>query len=84
MRESSNGRGTVFPWWDASTFVEPAVTAPFAVGDAVISVGDNARGTVTRTSDVVSSLVCVLWSGDKEDVTCLSASHTQTPRPTRC
>lgn len=64
MREDSSGRGTVFPWG------EPPATEPipYAPGEVVISVGDNARGTVTRTSDVVAPLVCVLWDGDKEDV----------------
>lgn len=76
MRESSERRDTVFPWGDTPDTgakpgelvpIEPEVP-PFAVGNIVISVADNARGTVTRTSDVVAPLVCVLWSGDKEDV----------------
>ena len=52
MRESGDGRSTVFPWGDART------VAPYAVGDVVYSGAD--RGTVVSV-DGEHGTISVVW-----------------------
>jgi hypothetical protein len=66
MRESSDGRDTVFPWGDASDALQgqPA----YAVGCKVFGAVNKRAGTVTRVSDVVAPLVCIRWDGETDEV----------------
>lgn len=57
MRESGDGRGTVFPWGDART------AAPYAVGDVVYS--DASRGTVVSV-DPEHRTISVVWDDAKD------------------
>jgi hypothetical protein len=58
MRESSDGRDTVFPWSDAPTALPGP--CPYAVGDVVYSGKNPEPGTVVSV-DATAGTFAIIW-----------------------